>query len=67
MFDLNEALAEWRRNLVDMGSLRREDLDELESHLQEEIDQHLSTGLQTQEAFQLAVCRVGDFERLGEE
>lgn len=67
MFNLNEALTNWRRNLEDSGKLKREHIDELESHLRDELDQVSQIGPVTEEAFNKAVLRLGDLGRLSEE
>lgn len=60
MFDLNQDIAEWKRSLGQSESVTGSDLDELESHLRDQID-HLSlAGLSPQEAFLVAKHRIGD-------
>jgi len=38
MFDLNEQIIKWRSNLAQSQTLGSSDIDELESHLREEIE-----------------------------
>jgi hypothetical protein len=59
MFDLERAIADWRRQMVAGGLKRAEALDELESHLREDIQQQIQSGLATQAAFESAVERIG--------
>jgi hypothetical protein len=64
MFQLNEEIRKWRRQMVSSGIKTPELLDELENHLREEIRQLLSADLPEAEAFQLAVTRIGSSELL---
>ena len=73
MFDLEEALSKWRRQMAADGIERSDVLDELESHLRDDIDQHLRAGVSAEEAFALALAGLGapealkhEFERIGE-
>lgn len=67
MFDLNQQIAQWRQSLGQSESIVRSDLDELESHLRDQID-HLSlAGLSPQEALLVARHRIGDTKRLPDE
>lgn len=60
MFDLNHEIAEWKRSLGQSESVMGPDLDELESHLRDQID-HLSlASLSLQEALLVAKHRLGD-------
>ena len=60
MFDLNQQVTKWRTNLAQSEACSKSDIDELESHLREEIE-HLSTcELSEQEAFLVAAHRLGD-------
>ncbi len=67
MFDLNEAIASWRRKLQKGGRIRREQVDELESHLRDELDQLVQMGPVTPEVFDEALVRLGGAEELNEE
>ncbi len=60
MFDLEKQIARWRRQTE--KSVGRQDgrLDELESHLRDQVEQLLKTGLTPEEAFHQAVARLGD-------
>ncbi len=57
MFDLERSIRDWRGNLTE--SLREEVLTELEGHLREEITQLAAKGLSAEEAFVIAVLRLG--------
>ena len=58
MPNLERLVAEWRKSMVELGIGRRT-LDELESHLLEEVDRHLRTGTPVAEAFLRAKAQLG--------
>src|SRR6185295_18020456 len=60
MFDLDSAIAAWREQLVRGGIGSPEVLDELESHLREEIDRQVQAEFTPQQAFEAAVQRFGE-------
>jgi hypothetical protein len=66
MFDLEHAIAEWRRNLFLAGIKDPAVLDELENHLRERVAS-LCVGLTEPEAFQAAVAQLGDAKNLKRE
>jgi hypothetical protein len=59
MFHLEQAIAEWRRRMAAGGIKSREVLEELESHLREEVEHLRRSGATAERAFQDAVQRVG--------
>jgi len=59
MFDLDQAIAEWRRQMAAEGLKSREVLDELESHLRDEIEQQDLAGASREQAFENAVQQIG--------
>ena len=61
-FNLETAIATWRRFLLSERSISSEDADELESHLRDEIDE--AVGLEPDAAFRQAVRRLGDYALL---
>ncbi|MBN2590495.1 MAG: hypothetical protein JXA96_11590 [Sedimentisphaerales bacterium] len=67
MFDLNEQIKKWRGNLNTSQSLESKDIDELESHLREEIEELTLSDLSEQEAFLVATHRLGQVDFLSEE
>jgi len=67
MFDLNDAVAEWRRKLQQGAMIETENLDELESHLRDEVERLARSGTSEEEAFQIALRRLGDSHKLCEE
>jgi hypothetical protein len=67
MFDLEQAIREWRRELHARGIKRAETLDELESHLRDELEQQVRFGLDTKRAFVLARTGIGQSRSLQKE
>ena len=65
MFDLNEEIAEWRSNLAKSEAFDASAVNELESHLREEIESLLSLNLSEEEAFWVARRRLGGAGELG--
>jgi hypothetical protein len=59
MFNLDEAVADWRRQMAAGGIETTEVLDELESHLRDDVEQQVRSGMSTQQAFEAAVQRIG--------
>jgi hypothetical protein len=73
MFNLEQSIAEWRRRMIAGGIKSPVPLDELESHLREEIDGQVRAGHEVQQAFEIAVTRLGparilrkEFGKVGE-
>jgi hypothetical protein len=66
MFELEAAIASWRRGVSDVRAIPRRRGDELEAHLRDEIAA-LQPQLSSEEAFLVAVRRLGDVESLGHE
>jgi hypothetical protein len=64
LFNLELAIAEWRRNMASAGIKPVEALDELESHLRDEVEQHVREGSSEAHAFATAVARIGSPEAL---
>jgi leader peptidase (prepilin peptidase) / N-methyltransferase len=58
MFDLERAISEWRKRMAASGINAPAVLDELESHLREDVEQ-LQNGLTEQQAFEAAVMQIG--------
>jgi len=64
MFSLDEAVAKWRAGLSQSDALREEDATELEAHLREQVQELVRVGLTEEEAFGVALSRLGDTERV---
>lgn len=67
MFELESQIRKWRGHLRSAGSLGERDLEELESHLRDSIDDLTSRGVSAEEAFLISIRRMGDTEALGDE
>lgn len=67
MFNLNEAIDNWRKSCSDQQTITPADRDELETHLREEIDHLVLAGLTEEEAFLIAARRLGDTQSLAVE
>jgi hypothetical protein len=67
MFDLNEQIKKWRCALVQSEAFDKSDIDELESHLKEEIERLITLKLSEEEAFWVAIHRIGDRGALASE
>lgn len=72
MFNLEAAFAEWKRQMQSAGVKNPEILEELESHLREDVAQRVLLGESEQQAFEAAAQYVGqaamlhdEFEKLG--
>ncbi len=59
MFDLEQSIAEWRKQMLAAGIQSPVPLEELEGHLREEIERQLKTGSKQQDAFTFAVQKLG--------
>lgn len=59
MFDLNEEILKWRDDLAKSEPLDESDVDELESHLREEVESLASGDLSEEESFWIARRRLG--------
>jgi len=59
MFDLNQAISDWRRQMLDSDIKTPVPLDELENHLRDDVEDQMRSGLNAQQAFDTAVLRIG--------
>lgn len=66
-FDETAAVGRWRGALAARGTLRAEDLDELECHLLDHVDALVAKGATRADAFDLATAALGDVHALGDE
>src|SRR5262245_55577840 len=66
-FDLSAATRNWRENLAESANFRADDLDELESHLQDSVRELATRGLSAEEAFSIAIRRIGPGQALAAE
>ncbi len=59
MFDLDQAISKWRRQMFANGIQRTALLDELESHLREDVEERIQSGSDVAAAFELAAQSIG--------
>ena len=62
-----EQIGQWRNYLRRRQAIRTNDVDELEDHLREQVASLGEAGLSDDEAFLVAVKRMGDFDTLSRE
>jgi hypothetical protein len=67
MFNLDEKIAEWRRQMLAANVKAPEPLNELEGHLREDIRILVLAGISEEQAFQQAVSRLGQARAVGAE
>jgi len=67
MFNLEHAIAEWRGRMLAGGIKTPVPMEELESHLREEIDRQALTGANGMLAFEIAVQKIGAVQTLKSE
>ena len=67
MFNLDQAIADWRQQMATRGIDSPAILDELENHVREDAALKLQSGLPEQEAFAAAVLQMGQPEVLRNE
>ena len=60
MFDLSTAVNQWRNDLASGKVCKNQDLDELETHLRDQMEALSGSGLSEEEAFWVATHRLGD-------
>lgn len=59
MFNLEQAIAGWRRQMLAAGIKSPVPLEELESHLRDDVERQVAAGAGEARAFELAVQRIG--------
>jgi hypothetical protein len=59
MFNLQQAIADWRQKMLAAGIETPVPLEELELHLREEVERQVDRGVSAEEALALAVKNVG--------
>lgn len=67
MFNLEHSIAEWRQQMLADGIKTPVPLQELESHLREEIEGQLQLGVNEQQAFETGRQRIGYARELNKE
>ena len=66
-FDLDAAITTWRQFLRNERSISTEDLDELECHVRDHVDESIQAGIDTEKAFQNALHLLGGYTQLQQE
>ena len=64
MSEIDTDIARWRTAVTKDSAVDAADADELEGHLREQIAELVEVGLSPQEAFQIAVQRLGQVDQL---
>jgi len=64
---LEQRIAEWRSQLVRRPAIDARDVDELEDHLRSQVEELLGAGLDEDEAFLIAVRRIGAIDAVSRE
>ena len=64
---LEERIVEWRAYLSRRQAIHAVDVDELEDHLRNQVSDLQAAGLDEEEAFLIAVKRIGDLDTLSRE
>ena len=64
---LEERIAEWRAYVSRRQAIHAVDVDELEDHLRNQVSDLMAAGLDEEEAFLIAVKRIGDLDTLSQE
>jgi hypothetical protein len=59
MFNLEQAIAEWRRQMLAAGLKTPAPLDELESHLRDDLELQIKSGRSEADAFKTAMQKIG--------
>jgi hypothetical protein len=59
MFYLEQSIAEWRQQMLAVGIKTPVPLEELEGHLRDDVERQVREGLGEQQAFEIAVERIG--------
>jgi hypothetical protein len=59
MFELERAISDWRREMHSRGIKGLETLDELESHLRDDTEEQVRSGMEIQQAFDAARAHIG--------
>jgi hypothetical protein len=67
MFDLEQSIADWQRQMLAAGIQTPVPLAELESHFRDEIERQAKSGLSAQQAFGIAARKIGQVPELKSE
>jgi hypothetical protein len=67
MFDLEQSIADWRKQMLAAGIKTPVPLEELEIHLRDEIERQMKSGSSEQNAFEVSVQKIGSENSLNDE
>ena len=67
MFELEQSIAEWRRQMLTAGITTPAPLEELEIHLREDVERQAQSGLDAPQAFENSVRQIGHANQLKSE
>jgi hypothetical protein len=67
MFDLEQSITDWRKQMLAAGIGTPVPLEELESHLRDDVEQQMQSGLNAQQAFENSIQRIGQAQKLKSE
>jgi len=67
MFNLENAIQNWKRSLKRNPSFEEGQIKEMETHLRDEIDELIDSGCTEKEAFNRTVEKFGTIEEIGDE
>ena len=67
MADVESQIRRWKSHVYEAGSLSYSDIEELESHLRDSIDELTDRGVRNDEAFLIAVKRLGEISMIQQE
>ena len=59
MFNLEQSIAEWRKQMLAAGIQTPVPLEELEIHLRDEIERQMKSGLNEQKVFEISAQQIG--------
>jgi hypothetical protein len=59
MFNLEQAITDWRKQMLAAGIKTPMPLEELEIHLRDEIEQQIKSGVNEQKAFEISIFQIG--------
>jgi len=67
MFDLEKAIKQWRNTLRKNQAIEDGYLEEIESHLRDEFENHSKKGISEEEAFKKSLGKIGHVDSIGAE
>jgi hypothetical protein len=67
MFNLEQSIEDWRKQMLAAGIKTPVPLEELENHLRDEIERQVKSGLSAQQALEIAARKIGQVPDLKRE